>query len=535
MMIDVEWWRGAVIYQVYPRSFHDADGNGVGDLRGITNKLDYIAALNVDAIWISPFFPSPMADFGYDVSDYCGVDPLFGTLADADALIAGAHARGLKLLIDLVISHSSDQHPWFIESRRDRQNPKADWYVWADAQPDGTPPNNWLSIFGGSAWEWDARRRQYYLHNFLKSQPDLNFHNPEVQVAVLDAAQFWLDRGVDGFRLDTVNFYFHDQALRANPPAPADTTVNTVPRSNPYGYQLHLYDKTRPENLAFLEKLRALLDRYPGTTAVGELGIDSDVPATTAAYTEAGKRLHMVYGFDLLAPKLTAADIRRAVETMEAGIGSGWISWALSNHDFPRVISRWGYADVATQAAPMLVALATALRGSPCLYQGEELGLTEAEVPFERLQDPYGKTFWPEFKGRDGCRTPMPWAAQAPFGGFSEVEPWLPIPADHAAAAADRQAADPSAPLNRIRHFLGWRREQPSLRNGSIHFFDAPPTVLLFQRGADRLCAINLGRGAVTVPLPTDGRLLPESGFSAELSGRSLTLPPLGAAFLAVS
>lgn len=534
-MTTIDWWRGAVLYQIYPRSFYDADGNGIGDLRGITAKLDYIASLNVDAIWVSPFFPSPMADFGYDVADFCGVDPLFGTLADADALIAGAHARGLKVLIDLVISHSSDQHPWFIESRRDRDNPKADWYVWADAQPDGTPPNNWLSIFGGSAWEWDARRRQYYLHNFLKSQPDLNFHNPDVQAAVLAAARFWLDRGVDGFRLDTVNFYFHDQALRSNPPAPADAAVNTVPRSNPYGFQLHLYDKTRPENLAFLEKLRALLDHYPGTTTVGELGIDSDIAETTAAYTEAGKRLHMVYGFDLLAPNVTAIDIRQAVERTEAGLGSGWISWALSNHDFPRVISRWGYADIAPLAAPMLIALATALRGSPCLYQGDELGLTEADVPFERLQDPYGKTFWPEFKGRDGCRTPMPWTAQAPFGGFSDVEPWLPVPADHANVAADRQAGDPASPLNRVRHFLGWRRGQASLRLGTIRFFDAPASVLLFLRGDDRLCAFNLGREAVEVALPRAAHVLRDSGFDADLSGQTLTLPPLGAAFLAVS
>ena len=298
------WWRGGVIYQIYPRSYQDSNGDGIGDLPGITQRLDHIAALGADGIWLSPFFKSPMKDFGYDVSDYCDVDPMFGTLNDFKALVARAHALGLKVMIDQVLSHCSDQHPWFVESRASRDNPKADWFVWADAKADGTPPNNWLSIFGGSAWQWDTRRCQYYLHNFLTSQPDLNFHNPAVQDALLDTVKFWLDLGVDGYRLDTANFYFHDAQLRDNPgegapdPSKPDPAVNPY---NPYAWQRHLYDKSRPENLPFLQRLRALLDQYPDTTMVGEIG-DDDGLARVAEYTAGGDKLHMAYCFDLLGP-----------------------------------------------------------------------------------------------------------------------------------------------------------------------------------------------------------------------------------------
>ncbi|MEM9268958.1 MAG: alpha-amylase family glycosyl hydrolase, partial [Pseudomonadota bacterium] len=270
---DPDWWRGAVIYQIYPRSFQDSNGDGIGDLRGIIDRLPYVASLGVDAIWISPFFTSPMEDFGYDVSDYRDVDPMFGTLGDFDALIERAHGLGLRVMIDLVLSHTSAQHPWFEESRQSRDNPKSDWYVWADPNLDGTPPNNWLSIFGGSAWAWDGTRRQYYLHNFLASQPDLNFHCEAVQDALLDVARFWLEQGVDGFRLDTINFYVHDKDLRSNPALPVEARNATIaPDVNPYNYQDHLYDKNRPENLAFLRRLRAVMDDYPDTAAVGEVG-----------------------------------------------------------------------------------------------------------------------------------------------------------------------------------------------------------------------------------------------------------------------
>lgn len=269
-----DWWKGAVIYQVYPRSFQDTTGDGYGDLAGVTKRLPYIASLGVDAIWLSPFFTSPMADMGYDVSDYCNVDPMFGTLADFDALMAEAHRLGLKVIIDQVISHTSDKHPWFVDSRASRINSKADWYVWANPKPDGTAPTNWLSVFGGPAWEWDGVRKQYYMHSFLASQPDLNFHNPEVQDAVLETVRFWLERGVDGFRLDTVNHYFHDKLLRDNPPLVDDESFGLDASDvNPYGMQDHLYDKTRPENVAFLKRFRALLDDYEGRATVGEVGM----------------------------------------------------------------------------------------------------------------------------------------------------------------------------------------------------------------------------------------------------------------------
>ncbi|MBO6755096.1 MAG: alpha-glucosidase [Roseibium sp.] len=538
LAVDTDWWRGAVIYQIYPRSFQDSNGDGIGDLGGITQRLDYIASLGVDAIWLSPFFTSPMKDFGYDVSDYKDVDPMFGTLADFDDLIEAVHAKGMKVLIDLVISHTSDQHPWFVESRDSRDNPKADWYVWADAKPEGSPPNNWLSIFGGSAWEWDSVRCQYYLHNFLASQPDLNFHNREVQDAVLSAAQFWLDRGVDGFRLDTVNFYFHDAELRDNPPLPEGAQLTGVETTNPYAFQHHLYDKTRPENLQFLERLRQLLDRYPGATSVGEIGSDRDVIATTAAYTENGKRIHMAYSFDLLTPQRSAGFIRETVEGMEKGIGSGWPSWALSNHDVVRVASRWGEGAAQDRFAPLATALLTCLRGTPCLYQGEELGLTEADVPYDKLQDPYGIRFWPKFKGRDGCRTPMPWATDNAHGGFSEAEPWLPVADTHMNRSVARQLDDEHSVLQRTKAFLIWRRGYTALLKGDLTFIDSDPETLVFIRsheGNKVLCAFNLA----DIPAEIDVAglslfSLNAPGFSGRLDGGKLRLPGLDAYFAKV-
>jgi len=338
-MSEAPWWRGSVIYQIYPRSFLDTDGNGVGDLPGILQRLDYVASLGVDAIWISPFFTSPMADFGYDIADYRAVDPLFGTLEDFDRVVAKAHALGLKVVIDQVLSHTSNEHAWFKESRSSRENAKADWYVWADAKPDGSPPNNWLSIFGGVAWKWEPRRGQYYLHNFLSSQPDLNFHNPDVQQAALDNVEFWLQRGVDGLRLDAINFCFHDRALRDNPAKPPELRVGRgFSPDNPYAFQYHWYNNTQPENLAFLERLRGLLDRYPGTVALGEISSEDSL-ATMAEYT-AGRRLHMGYSFELLTRDCSAAYIRATVERLETAMTEGWPCWSISNHDVERVLSR---------------------------------------------------------------------------------------------------------------------------------------------------------------------------------------------------
>jgi len=335
--VDANWWRGAVIYQIYPRSFQDTTGDGLGDIKGITQRLPHVASLGVDAIWLSPFFTSPMADMGYDVSDYCNVDPMFGTLEDFDEMMQEAHRLGLKVIIDQVISHTSDRHPWFVESRASRTNPKADWYVWADPKPDGTAPTNWLSIFGGPGWEWDGVRKQYYMHNFLISQPDLNFHNPEVQDAVLDAVKFWMDRGVDGFRLDTVNYYFHDKQLRSNPPMVYDTEgAGMETDTNPYSMQNHLYDKTQPENIGFLKRLRALLDTYEGRATVGEVGDGPRSLSTLALYTTGNDKLHMCYTFDFLGPAFDAGYIRKVMTTVADTVSNGWVCWAFSNHDVIR-------------------------------------------------------------------------------------------------------------------------------------------------------------------------------------------------------
>jgi alpha-glucosidase len=524
-----DWWKGAIIYQIYPRSFQDTNGDGIGDLAGISRRLSYVAGLGVDAVWISPFFKSPMADFGYDIADYRAVDPVFGTMEDFDRLLAEAHALGLKVMIDQVLSHTSIEHPWFHASRQSRDNPLANWYVWSDPRADGTPPNNWLSIFGGVAWKWDPRRAQYYLHNFLSDQPDLNFHEPAVRAAVLDNVRFWLDRGVDGLRLDAINMCFHDRELRDNPPKPLERrTGHGFRPDNPYAFQYHLYDNTRPENLAFLAELRALLDEFPGTVSLGEVSSE-DSPATMAEYTAPG-RLHMAYSFELLGRDRSPRFIRETVERARAGNPSGWPCWSLSNHDVARVVSRWGGPDAPRHFATQMSALVCALRGAVCVYQGEELGLPEADVPLEAVQDPYGIEFWPNFKGRDGCRTPMPWTDE-PGAGFSEAAPWLPVPAEHRARSVSRQEPDPDAPLHAFRRLLRWRARHPALRLGDIEFIAATDSVLCFRRslGDEHLvAAFNLDGDAVSLELaPLQGATaLTGHGLpGGELRGTTLHLP----------
>ncbi|TFL16730.1 alpha-glucosidase [Jannaschia formosa] len=503
---DLDWWRGGVIYQVYPRSFQDTSGDGIGDLNGITERLPYIASLGVDAIWISPFFTSPMRDFGYDVSDYRDVDPMFGTLADFDRLVAAAHRLGLRIMIDLVLSHSSDQHCWFQESRSSRTNAKADWYVWADAKPDGTPPNNWLSIFGGTAWHWDPRRMQYFLHNFLTTQPDLNFHSAEVQDALLDVARFWLDRGVDGFRLDVINFYFADRHLRDNPPLPPEKrNAQIAPAVNPYNYQEHLHSKNQPENLVFLKRFRDLLDEYPGTAAVGEVGDAQYGMELLGQYTRKGQGVQMCYAFDFLSGSgLTARRVTEVFRHMEAAAPEGWACWALSNHDVTRHVSRWNLDE---QGARCYATLLQCLRGSVCLYQGEELGLTEARVAYEDLRDPYGIEFWPEYVGRDGCRTPMVWEASNVNGGFSTARPWLPTAAEHLGRAVGLQEARDDALLHHYRRIIALRNGSPALRQGAQTDMQAEGDLLHFVRELDGerwFCAFNLGSETASLH-PPDG------------------------------
>ena len=522
-----EWWRGGVVYQIYPRSFFDSNEDGVGDLKGIQSKLDYLAGLGVDGVWLSPFFRSPMRDFGYDVSDYRDVDPVFGTLADFDALLDAAHRRSLKLIIDQVYSHTSDQHPWFRESRKSRDNPKADWYVWADAADDGGPPNNWISLFGGQAWSWDTRRRQYYMHNFLSEQPDLNFHNPEVRAAILDVARFWLDRGVDGFRLDVANFYFCDRGLRDNPPKRKGGGF-----ARPYQHQRHLHDRSQPENLVFMEEIRALTDRYPDRMTVAEIGSDSYIERSIE-YSAPG-RLHTAYNFMLLENgPLSARLIREALTQWTSE--DAWPSWSFSNHDVVRARTRWGGAEASDGFATMLLGLLMCLRGTIFLYQGEELGLPQAHVPFDRLTDPEGIRFWPYSLGRDGCRTPMPWRADSRNAGFSRAEPWLPVDPAHQRLAIDRQDVDERSILNRARRFIRVRRENPALRLGDISFLEQPEPLLAFTRtfGAQTLlCIFNLGGETRRAALPGGDFRRLDDGFEAKLDGETLLLPPFGGAIL---
>lgn len=527
---DQDWWRGAVIYQIYPRSYQDSNGDGVGDLNGITSRLPHIASLGVDAIWISPFFTSPMKDFGYDVSDYCDVDPMFGRLSDFDVLVDTAHKLGLKVMIDQVLSHTSDQHAWFQQSRESRDNERADWYVWADPKPDGTPPNNWLSIFGGSAWQWDGRREQYYLHNFLVSQPDLNFHCPAVQDALLDAVRFWLDRGVDGFRLDTINFYIHDKGLRDNPPLSKSLRNSSIaPSVNPYNHQEHLHDKNQPENLAFLKRFRALLDKYPGSTCVGEVGDAQRGLEIMGEYTSGGDKAHMCYAFEFLSGNsLNAARVVEVLNAVDEAAPDGWPCWAFSNHDVPRHVTRWGLSDAAAKAYCTLL---HCLRGSLCLYQGEELGLPEADVAFEDLQDPYGIEFWPEFKGRDGCRTPMVWETSNLNGGFSGGQPWLPVSHEHLNRAVGVQEKDPGAILHHYRRALHFRHSHPALVKGGHDGLAATGDVLQFTRsheGETIFCAFNLSDQPNTIPMPAGDwhQIGSELGSAAPQADGKLHLGP---------
>lgn len=528
-----EWWRGGVIYQVYPRSFQDSNGDGVGDLPGILDRLDYIASLGVDCIWLSPITQSPQADMGYDVSDYMQVDPLFGSLQDFDQLMERAHALGLKVIMDQVVSHTSDQHPWFRESCFSRENAKADWYVWADAKPDGSPPNNWLSVFGGSAWEWHTSRKQYFLHNFLTSQPDLNFHNPAVQEAVLDVMRFWLDRGLDGFRLDTVNYYFHDEKLRSNPPL---KSLKGKPAVNPYDMQSHKYSKSQPENVGWLKRVRTMMDAYPGATTVGEVGDDERGLELMKQYTSGKDLLHMCYSFDFLGPKFSAEHFRSKVSRFFANDETGWPCWSFSNHDVIRPMTRWAahsvsQADLSRQAA----ALVMTIKGSVGLYQGEELGLPEADILFEELTDPRGMRFWPEDKGRDGCRTPMPWESNLAHAGFTTATPWLPVKPAHLALSVDAQNADPESTLNFFRKFIAWRKSHPALLTGSIDFFKTDEPVLAFRRTAgnkDLICVFNLSAEERVVTVSKTETMLEPVSNKASLEGKALTLGPNGFAIV---
>ncbi len=502
------WWQTGVVYQIYPRSFKDTNGDGIGDLPGVIEKLDYLReTLGVDAIWLSPFYPSPQADFGYDVADYCDVDPQFGTLEDFDRLVAAAHRRGLKLIVDFVPNHTSDQHRWFKESRSARTSPKRDWYVWRDPKPDGSPPNNWLSVFGGGAWEWDESTEQFYLHSFLKEQPDLNWRNPEVKAAMFDVLRFWLARGVDGFRIDVAHAFMKDPALRDNPPNPHEGTFHKP--MGEYDTQLHLYDKAHPDIHPIYREIRRLIDSYdPPRVSIGEMHI-YDWEKWVRYYGEDLDELHMPFNFALLNTAWEAAAVRATVDALEAALPEGaWPNYVLNNHDETRFVTREGAAQARVAAVLLLT-----LRGTPTLYYGEELGMAEVDVPRERQQDPWGFRSLPELT-RDGCRTPMPWDASR-SAGFSDAPPerlWLPLGDDYKTVNVEHELREPRSMLHLYRKLLALRSESPALHQGPYCPIDEAPEdcfVFLREAGDEKiLVALNFSSDAQQVALPTPGCLL---------------------------
>ncbi len=504
------WWQTGVVYQVYPRSFADADGDGTGDLAGITSRLDYLAWLGVDAIWISPFYPSPMADFGYDVSDYTDVDPLFGTLADFDELLAGAHRRGIRVLVDYVPNHTSDQHPWFVESRSSRDNPKRDWYFWRDAGQNGELPNNWLSLFGGPSWEWDETTSQFYLHTFLKEQPDLNWRNPEVRAAMFDAARFWLDRGVDGFRIDVAQLILKDPLLRDNPPNPSPMP-GELERLGPWITQLHENDLGHPDIHALYRDFHRMLDGYPGDrVSIGELH-HPDFDRWAESYGEELDEIHVPFNFHVTYSPWTADAIRAAVEGVQRVLPLGaWASWVLGNHDQPRFASP---KRAGRDQAKVGMLLLLTLRGTPTIYYGEEIGMVDVPVALTDSRDPLERR--EPGRGRDGARSPMQWDA-SPNAGFAPpgTTPWLPLAPDAVRTNVAGQAEDPDSILTLTRRLIALRRDHPVLRLGDFQpFGQTPDGTFAFRRVTAQ------GRVDVILNLTANMRTVPGTGPGSVLIG----------------
>lgn len=533
-----EWWRGAMLYEVYLPSFYDTTASGRGDLPGVIEKLDYIRDLGVDGFWLSPFYPSPRKDYGYDIVDFCAVDELYGTLDDFRLLVEEAHNRDLRILIDFVPGHTSEEHPWYLESREGRDNAKSDWYIWADAGPDGGPPNNWLSSFGGTAWRWEPRRAQYVYHPFLPCQPALDLTNQAVMNAVVANLSFWLDLGVDGFRLDAVQCLCCDEALRSNPPSISDEDNGMVGGgpNNPFKKQLHLFDRDVPEAIPVLERLRDTVSRYdPERVLIGELA-DVDASRFAVKYTMQGERLHAVYDFDLINGAQSFEKWVDVLDVRTKFMASGWSKNVFTNHDSIRAVSNLlpdaVRAGRAADAAKVLLFLQGTLIGGGILFQGDELGLTQPDLPFEDIRDPWAKAFWPEFRGRDGVRTPLPWRRNAKHGGFSEADkPWLHVPEEHLPMAIDVQHKEENSVLNFTRRLLKWRGMQPALLAGTQTLDrDAPAPLVSFTRSlaGDRMkLIVNLGLEPRELSLARAPKLDPISSQGANWNGRALRLEGL--------
>ena len=500
------WWRRGVVYEIYVRSFQDGNGDGVGDLDGIVRRLDHLAgspdSLGVDAIWLTPFYPSPMADFGYDVSDYTDVHPLFGDLAAFDRLVAAAHQHGLRVIVDLVPNHSSDQHPWFLAARSSRQDPKRGWYVWADPKPDGSPPNNWTAAFGGKSWEWDAATGQYYYHYFLPRQPDLNWRNPDMAAAMHDVVRFWLGRGVDGLRVDACQVLVEDDQLRDNPPRTGP--LGRFHLGPEYETQRHVHDVDHPGNHDVIRGLRRVVDEFPDRVMIGEVYLLG--PGQVAPYYGRDDEFHLCFNFVLLNAPWDARELREAIEAFDASLPPGaWPGIVFGSHDAHRVATRHGLSRVRAAAVLFLT-----LRGTPTIYYGDELGMEDGDIPPERLVDPWAKEGGG--LGRDPERTPMPWdAAEGPFLGFSDVEPWLPLSCAEPAATAAAQRRDPDSVLSLYRRLLAYRRTSAPLSAGDYRpLAGQPDDCLVFERRAGNesvVVAVNAGTGDRAIELPGPGRV----------------------------
>jgi alpha-glucosidase len=487
---DEFWWRHGVFYQIYPRSFLDSNADGVGDLAGIIDRLSYLQALGVDAIWLSPIFPSPMADFGYDISDYTGIDPLFGTMEDFDVLIVTAHARGLKVILDLVPNHTSDQHPWFIASRSSRDDAKRDWYIWRDPADDGGPPNNWLSEFGGSAWQYDATTRQYYYHAFLDQQPDLNWRNPAVRQAICDVMRFWLRKGVDGFRVDVIWHLIKDAQFRDNPPNP-----DYQPGRPPHERVLPLHSSDQPDVHAVIEEMRCVVDEFDSRVLIGEIYLPAE--RLVAYYGENLAGAHLPFNFALLSAPWNARGIEKIIFEYEAVLPAGaWPNWVLGNHDRPRVASRVGQEQARVAAMLLLT-----LRGTPTLYYGDEIGMRQVAIAPDQVRDPFEKNVPGIGMGRDGCRTPMQWNA-TPHAGFSTSTPWLPVAEDFTHENVVNLKADSRSIFNLYKALIGLRKKLPQLVSGSYVPIAAEGDLLLYRRqseGKAIVIALNLGAEPVSL------------------------------------
>ncbi len=518
------WWERGVIYQVYPRSFQDSDADGVGDLAGMESRLDYLAELGIDAIWLSPIYPSPMADFGYDIADYCDVDPMFGDLAGFDRLLAAVHARGLRLLLDFVPNHSSDQHPWFVESRGSRENPKRAWYIWRDPAPDGGPPNNWISDFGGSSWEWDETTCQYYLHAFLQSQPDLNWRHPEVREAMMEVLRFWLERGVNGFRIDVLWHIIKAETLSDNP-INAEWTPDRTQRDR----LIQLYSTDQPEAHEISAEFRALADRYGDRVLIGEICLPNDRLARW--YGEPDRpQVHLPFNFQLIENAWDAGSLRRTISAYEASLPRfGWPNWVMGSHDAPRIAARVGEAQARVAAMLLLT-----LRGTPTMYQGDEIGIGKVRIAPIGCADPQDLRQPGLGIGRDRSRTPMPWDG-SDYAGFSTVDPWLPLNEDWQSRNVVAQAADNGSLLSLYRSLLSLRRSHEALAIGDIALVDAAENVLAYlRRHADECLLIALNLSDRTQPLPLSSSLPPDTCAAAVLISTlwpsDLTLRPIDGA-----